>query len=263
MSFASLGEAQTLAVALLRFAVNDGNGRDESDAVYKAVTENRDGPTPAQRARYSSCGDLAHWLLRCMGVRAGWLNRDDDGDAQRWKSGVNLNWLCPPPIGKCHLAHSKLAGMPMPGDVFVENNAYGGHVFCAIAYDPHTDTLTTAEYGQPGGKLKRRSAFCATFDRHAYAHIRLEEVIASPWLVADPVAAPNWAFPAPSPAARPVLRLGAQGDAVKELQRRLGLAADGKFGPATRGAVVTFQVSAGLKADGVVGSVTWHALGFR
>ncbi len=260
----NLPEAQTLAAALLRYAVADGAGRSELDPVYRVITENRDGPTPALRARYSSCGDLAHWLLRCLGVRAAWLNRDDDGDGQPWRSGVNLNWLCPPPIGRCTLASPDLQGSPAPGDIFVENNAHGGHVFCCIEYDPTTDTLVTAEYGQPGGVRKVRRGFSAAFhSKKSLSHIRLVDVLSSGLCVAPPVPAPDWSAPAPSPAARPVLKLGASGDAVRELQARLQLPQDGKFGPATRGAVVTAQVHAGLVADGVVGSLTWHALGFK
>jgi hypothetical protein len=176
---ANLERARRLCVELVLHACNDEHGRDESDAVYKRVTENRDGPSPLMRAKYSSCADLAHWMYRCVGVRADWLNRDDDADAQLWRSGVNLNWLCPEPIGKCPIARNKLTCAPEPGDVFVENNAHGGHVFVAVAYDAATDTLTSAEYGQPGGKLKRRVGFTPAFNKRPYSHIRLAEVLAS------------------------------------------------------------------------------------
>jgi hypothetical protein len=179
LTLADLDRAQKLAQTLLSKAVNDEHGRDESDPFYKVVTENRDGPTPKLRAKYSSCADLAHWMLRCLGVRADWLNRNDDGDAHPWRNGVNLNWLCPPPIGKCALAHSKLVADPAPGDVFVESNQFGGHVFCVIAYDAEADMLTTAEYGQPGGKRKRRGGFKAAFARHPLSHLRLVDVLAS------------------------------------------------------------------------------------
>ena len=52
------------------------------------------------------------------------------------------------------------------------------------------------------------------------------------------------------------------GARVKRLQRRLGLDADGVFGPATTAAVKRFQKSHGLTADGIVGEGTWSALGF-
>jgi lysozyme family protein len=48
---------------------------------------------------------------------------------------------------------------------------------------------------------------------------------------------------------------------VRTLQRRLGIAADGVFGPGTAHAVRAFQRSHGLTADGIVGPATWSALG--
>lgn len=66
-------------------------------------------------------------------------------------------------------------------------------------------------------------------------------------------------LPSP-PSARPVLSLGDEGPEVEAVQRRLGVAADGKFGPKTRAAVQAFQTAAGLQADGVVGPLTWAAL---
>src|SRR5205823_10530697 len=69
-------------------------------------------------------------------------------------------------------------------------------------------------------------------------------------------------------AAGPVLRaipvcfpkLG-MSEMVMQLQRRLGVVADGEFGPITLGAVKRFQASHGLVVDGIVGPATHAALG--
>lgn len=58
-----------------------------------------------------------------------------------------------------------------------------------------------------------------------------------------------------------VLRIGARGADVAELQRRLRgqgyhLTVDGDFGPATKRMVMQFQADNGLAADGVVGPAT-------
>jgi hypothetical protein len=57
------------------------------------------------------------------------------------------------------------------------------------------------------------------------------------------------------------LRMGDDGDDVARLQERLGLRADGDFGPQTKAAVVRFQQANGLAADGVVGPRTRAKLG--
>jgi peptidoglycan hydrolase-like protein with peptidoglycan-binding domain len=51
------------------------------------------------------------------------------------------------------------------------------------------------------------------------------------------------------------------GTGVRDLQRALGLPADGVFGRQTARAVREFQRHHGLRADGVVGPATWAALG--
>jgi polysaccharide deacetylase family sporulation protein PdaB len=62
------------------------------------------------------------------------------------------------------------------------------------------------------------------------------------------------------------IRQGSTGTAVRELQQALvnkgySLSVDGAFGPMTKSAVMSFQSSVGITADGVVGPVTWSKLG--
>ena len=57
-----------------------------------------------------------------------------------------------------------------------------------------------------------------------------------------------------------LLKVGSKGDDVKKLQEKLGLGADGSFGPGTEKAVKAWQTANGLKADGLVGDGTWSKL---
>jgi len=57
------------------------------------------------------------------------------------------------------------------------------------------------------------------------------------------------------------LRKGDRGPAVRKLQRRLGISADGVFGPQTNRAVKRFQRRNGLTVDGIVGPITRSKLG--
>jgi putative chitinase len=54
-----------------------------------------------------------------------------------------------------------------------------------------------------------------------------------------------------------LLKVGSSGEDVKKLQAKLGLSADGAFGPATAEAVKKWQTANGLGADGIVGDGTW------
>jgi peptidoglycan hydrolase-like protein with peptidoglycan-binding domain len=76
-----------------------------------------------------------------------------------------------------------------------------------------------------------------------------------------------------APGAEPALRPGASGEAVRDLQRRLGAIGHpvppdetGRFGRHTEESVRAFQEARALRVDGVCGRETWNALvesGFR
>jgi len=53
------------------------------------------------------------------------------------------------------------------------------------------------------------------------------------------------------------IRKGSSGPTVVQWQQIIGVAADGKFGPATEAATKSYQASNGLTADGIVGPMTW------
>lgn len=57
------------------------------------------------------------------------------------------------------------------------------------------------------------------------------------------------------------LKQGSRGEEVKQIQAYLGLYVDGNFGPKTHGKVCEWQHNNGLTVDGVVGPLTWNAMG--
>lgn len=76
-------------------------------------------------------------------------------------------------------------------------------------------------------------------------------------------AAPSVSAPAeePAKAKKPALKgelkLGSTGPAVTYLQESFGFKPTGKFGQKTHEAVIALQKKGGLKADGIVGPLTW------
>lgn len=103
-------------------------------------------------------------------------------------------------------------------------------------------------------------------DRHVHVSVKADALDqAQDWAVRI-AAAPGEVLPANLTETRPLLKSGASGDAVRELQQLLNslgfpCGVDGRFGPNTRSAVESFQEAHGLSVDGKVGPDTWRALG--
>jgi putative chitinase len=57
-----------------------------------------------------------------------------------------------------------------------------------------------------------------------------------------------------------ILKVGSRGEDVKKLKSKLGLGADGVFGPGTERAVKKWQIDNNLTADGIVGEGTWSKM---
>ena len=142
---------RALAAELVEYACGGADGRPESDLVYQAVTEWRD--FGASQRSYSSCGDLAHWLLFRLGVRLPFLNR---AEHLGWTSGANVS----------RLAFANVAEFDprpdarfLPGDIGIvwsKREGTDAHVF-VILEDAQPSALLVAEYGQPGGHVRARA----------------------------------------------------------------------------------------------------------
>ena len=79
------------------------------------------------------------------------------------------------------------------------------------------------------------------------------------WSLAPGAGAP--AGPGATGLPLPTVRRGDSGPYVEKVQKYLGVPADGAFGKQTETAVINFQKSKKLTADGAVGPRTWDALG--
>jgi peptidoglycan hydrolase-like protein with peptidoglycan-binding domain len=60
-----------------------------------------------------------------------------------------------------------------------------------------------------------------------------------------------------------ILKSGMKGAPIRRLQAKLGVTADGDFGPGTRQAVMDYQKANGLAVDGIAGPDTFAAMGLQ
>jgi hypothetical protein len=152
MTGEEIDRRQALVHRLLDWACNGERGVDEDHPHYREVTEGRD--VGAMRSKYSSCGDLAHWLLYRLGCRAPFVNR---AEHRGWKVGANVSLLSTAPHGVRQLP---VPGARFePGDVLIVWNHQQGHdahVMVVYEHRPDLARLVVAEYGQPGGHVRKR-----------------------------------------------------------------------------------------------------------
>ena len=98
--------------------------------------------------------------------------------------------------------------------------------------------------------------------RHAVV-LALTIVAAAVAVPVSPAVADDPGPVASAAASADVLKRKDRGTDVAALQRRVGVTADGVFGPDTETAVKRYQARHGLEADGIVGPLTRRALGLR
>lgn len=151
------------SVALARFAVDAPYGRGVGDPVHEWVTEGRrkqyedalargEAWAKAMPAGYSSCGDLAHWILMCLGCRdERYVNRTGDAGIHPWVSGVNISRLVQLPA----YVKASAGQTPRPGDI---THVVGpDHVEVCERFNPDLGTESACAYGQPHAAYRERA----------------------------------------------------------------------------------------------------------
>lgn len=134
--------------------VDGENGRSEFDPVYvHEGTEGRD--QGSARVRYSSCGDLVHATWFRVGCRSTWVNRAANGS---YRIGQNISKICHtlPNLGRRSLQPDSIL---LAGDAIViweRDDTTDAHTFVCLDHDRDAGILLSADYGQPGGALRRR-----------------------------------------------------------------------------------------------------------
>lgn len=144
------GDRSAYVKSLLEYACNPPRGRGENDPTYQQVTEGRD-VGKAQKS-YSSCGDLAHWILYRLGVRSDFVNRNEN---KGWKDQANISKLAFSPAAEVPSASTQYK----PGDIIIiwsEANGSDAHAI-VVSEQTGANKLETGEYGQPGGAIKNRT----------------------------------------------------------------------------------------------------------
>ena len=116
--------------------------------------------------------------------------------------------------------------------------------------------------GGPQPWVRRRYYGANPHTRHLHLSVVADRRcrIGTPWLL------PGLSSPV-TPTKYPTLQRGSTGEAVKLIQRFLGVVGPGDvgygyYGPLTEGAVKRYQEMRGIPSDGVVGPQTWAETGF-
>jgi hypothetical protein len=141
------GAAHALAADLCVYACDGSRGRPEKgDPVYDAVTEHRD-----TGKEYSSCADLAHWMLFRLGVRELFINRVEHRGFKRQVNLSRLAWCV-------YATAPSAADRFEPGDILViwaRPDTKDAHVTVVLEdrRAKGVEEIQTANYGAPGGKI--------------------------------------------------------------------------------------------------------------
>lgn len=230
------------------------SGVDRLLQVARGELGQTESPPGSNRCKYSAwyqlvgpwCGMFVSWCADQSGNTDVIPRFAYTPSGAEWFQRRGL-WSREPRVGS--LAFYDVSGMGRISHVGIVEAVYAGGSWAAI--EGNTDVAGS----RTGGSVRRQRRTTVGTSRGGFAH-------------------PQWATqgaPDRPYTGQPTIRYGSAGPAVSVLQRALNVAlaaaglplvdVDAQFGPATRTAVVWFQRSRGLSVDGIVGPLTWRALG--
>ena len=121
----------------------------------------------------------------------------------------------------------------------------------------------TAGSDGPSPWVPRKYTGSNPHDHHCHISVKASKSFyddTREWAMPGSVQPPVIKLVDPQPTELPTITLHSTGDAVRTLQKLLGIEVDGMFGPKTQEAVKQYQAKAKLVVDGKVGPYTWAAL---
>ena len=134
-----------------------------------------------------------------------------------------------------------LKNQAVPGDVVVYGPGTGDHTAMIVEAGNDPLTVSMGEQGDPSYVRVSQDG------RQPQRFLRFSTT--------------GGGQPAPTPTPQPSQQhIIVPGVSVQQVQAKVGVAQDGAWGPITQGAVLAFQHSHNLTADGIVGPQTWGAM---
>jgi hypothetical protein len=157
---------------LIDWACQDGTANVRGEH-YLSVVEGRN------HKGYSSCADLAHWLLFRLGCRQTWLNRQEHAG---WQDQVNVSrfaFTAPNSVRRTPASDQWYS----PGDVLIVWNLPSGtdaHVMVVRNEVRLPGKLVVGEFGQPGGHVKEK--LVTEREGYLYVHGKMSVKRIQRWL---------------------------------------------------------------------------------
>lgn len=148
----TIEEKRRAAWALATYAVDGERGRPaHGDPVYTRITLGLQDDAARQGWFFSSCAFLPHWLFEALGIDRPYVgrSREPDEPLSRLAWGEDSEPVTP-------------ATRFLTGDVIQIGSNGDSHVLVVLDYEPPSERnqgqghLVSADYGQPGGKIRHR-----------------------------------------------------------------------------------------------------------